>query len=54
MAICALNYRGTVCCGIGGLLCAEYPADGVYYWIINYTDRNSKKISKNGSVTLLR
>ena len=25
MAICALNFRGTVCCGIGGLLCAEYP-----------------------------
>jgi len=29
-------------------------ADGVYYWIINYTDRNSNKLSKNGSVTVLK
>jgi len=25
MAICAINFSGTVYCGIGGLLCAEYP-----------------------------
>jgi len=29
-------------------------ADGVYYWIISYTDRNNSKLSKNGSVTILR
>ena len=28
MAICAINFSGTVYCGIGGLLCAEYPFDG--------------------------
>ena len=27
MAICAINFSGTVYCGIGGLLCAEYPID---------------------------
>ena len=26
MAICAINFSGTVYCGIGGLLCAEYPS----------------------------
>jgi gliding motility-associated-like protein len=29
-------------------------ADGVYYWIVNFTDRNNNKSSKNGSITLLR
>ncbi|MCX6230028.1 MAG: gliding motility-associated C-terminal domain-containing protein [Bacteroidetes bacterium] len=29
-------------------------ADGVYYWIITYVDRNGKKSGKNGSVTILR
>jgi len=29
-------------------------ADGVYYWIINYTDIKGNKLNKNGSVTVLR
>jgi len=29
-------------------------ADGVYYWIVSYSDRNGKTANKNGSVTVLR
>ena len=32
----------------------EQVADGVYYWIVNYTDRNAITASKNGSVTVMR
>jgi gliding motility-associated-like protein len=32
----------------------DQVADGVYYWIVNYSDRNGITASKNGSVTVLR